>query len=358
MSSESSSSSDEEWSKKKSPPKRLRKVSGGVNGQMEGLGGGGGGSGGGRRGNAKGSSTFIQKVFDMASCKRHGHAIGFSDDGMSLEIRNASLLGPVLSQYFRHGHTSSFIRQLNNYGFKTISSPSSGNDRHVFAHPHFKRDDRILLESITRKAALREKKRSKADVIKELQEREYEQQNRMLQLEARHHELMQRTVMLDAENKSLKAMFQTIKTSTTPGGNPLLDEKRLQLIEQQQHHHHYVQQQQQQQHFSHPHLQHNHQDQDDDFFPKSASVSPTVMYEHHHHPHHGHLIFSQGNNPNSPISGNMMDGLHVDIVMSPMDSSASPEPTSSSSHEASPSARMDLCDMDLGGEDSRVVAQA
>jgi len=194
--SSSSSDSDSEWTKDKSPPKRLRKVSGDEDSRK-----------------SKNSSTFIHKVFEMANCKRHAHAIGFSEDGHSLEIRNGSLLGPVLSQYFRHGHTSSFIRQLNNYGFKTISSPSSGNDRHVFAHPNFKRDDRVLLESITRKAAMREKKKSKADVIKELQQREVEQRSRLIQLEARHHELMQRTMMLDAENRNLKNMFQTLKAA-------------------------------------------------------------------------------------------------------------------------------------------------
>ena len=327
----------------------------------------------------------------MASCARHGHAIGFSDDGMSLEIRNASLLGPVLSQYFRHGHTSSFIRQLNNYGFKTIckclaancesailtnryliiASPSSGNDRHAFAHPNFKRDDRALLESITRKAAMREKKRSKSDVIKELQQREFEQQARMMQLESRHHELMQKTVLLDAENKHLKTVVQNLRSTTTATSSTDLKRPSSSLDNHIHPPPHHL-------------LQHHESSRDEDDFFKSAS--PVVLFEQHHHqllhhpthyqPYqqqcHSHLMngmFAHFNNHSA--SPTPLDGLHhpsamdssnlhvnMDIMMSPMNSSSSPTPSSSNGTSPIETTRVELHDMDLVEESSKVIPQA
>lgn len=56
----------------------------------------------------------------MASSPDDAQAIGFSPDGEFLEIHNVKILeDKVLGKYFRHQNVGSFIRQLNNYGFKT-----------------------------------------------------------------------------------------------------------------------------------------------------------------------------------------------------------------------------------------------
>jgi hypothetical protein len=157
-------------------------------------------------------SKFIQKVFEMASYPENAHTLGFSDDGLSLEIRDSSQLAPVLGRYFKHSNPSSFIRQLNNYGFKTISS-SVGNNRHVFAHPHFRRDDSSLLETITRKTAVCVKKKSKGDIISELQMKNEEQQMQLQQMEMHHLEMFQRIMALEAENKQLRSHLDTMRRS-------------------------------------------------------------------------------------------------------------------------------------------------
>jgi hypothetical protein len=146
----------------------------------------------------------------MACCDTHAHIFGFSEDGMSLKIRSPQSMGPVLLKYFKHGSLSSFIRQLNNYGFKTISSVSNGNSVQTFAHPYFYRDGKDLLDTITRKTAKNVKK-CKGDIIKELQHVETEYRKRFRDMESRNHSLERKNDALEHENKRLRVLCQELE---------------------------------------------------------------------------------------------------------------------------------------------------
>lgn len=61
----------------------------------------------------------------------------------------------VLPQYFRHGNFTSFIRQLNIYGFKKLNKRSEDN-LHEFHHPFFQRGRPDLLIHIKRKLEAKE----------------------------------------------------------------------------------------------------------------------------------------------------------------------------------------------------------
>lgn len=64
---------------------------------------------------------FVQAAFDMVSNPANNHAVRFSDDGASVEIIDVSAFSDkVLPRYFKHKNISSFIRQMNMYGFEKI----------------------------------------------------------------------------------------------------------------------------------------------------------------------------------------------------------------------------------------------
>lgn len=95
--------------------------------------------------------TFVYTAFDMVSNEDNAAAVGFTADGTALEIRDLVMLSEkILPLYFRHKNVTSFYRQLNSYGFRTIRS-ASAEIAHTFAHERFVRGHPELLSCIVRK---------------------------------------------------------------------------------------------------------------------------------------------------------------------------------------------------------------
>uniref|UniRef100_A0A8C6R2L3 Heat shock transcription factor 3 n=1 Tax=Nannospalax galili TaxID=1026970 RepID=A0A8C6R2L3_NANGA len=106
--------------------------------------------------------TFLHKLWALVEDTGFDYVIRWSKDGQSFEIVNEGTFSKeVLPKYFKHNNLSSFIRQLNMYGFRKVVALQNGQANQEnkvyleFQHPLFKRGGACLLENIKRKVSTR-----------------------------------------------------------------------------------------------------------------------------------------------------------------------------------------------------------
>jgi len=98
----------------------------------------------------KGVSGFISKIYKMVSDPATQDIVSWNDRGDGFVVRNEFVFASqIMRTYFRHQNFSSFVRQLNFYGFHKRSSPSSLTS---FYHPSFRKGRPDLLPQIQRKS--------------------------------------------------------------------------------------------------------------------------------------------------------------------------------------------------------------
>ncbi|KAF2191412.1 HSF-type DNA-binding domain-containing protein [Zopfia rhizophila CBS 207.26] len=104
-------------------------------------------------------TAFIHKLYNMLEDQSIQHLISWSSTNESFVMSPSSEFSKVLSSYFKHTNISSFVRQLNMYGFHKVSdvfhtgSPDSPLWEFKHGNGSFKRGDLVGLREIKRRAS-------------------------------------------------------------------------------------------------------------------------------------------------------------------------------------------------------------
>ncbi|VDK39348.1 unnamed protein product [Taenia asiatica] len=102
--------------------------------------------------------AFLNKLTSLVDDPNTDDLIYWDPSGRSFHIRDGNRLAKdVLPMLFKHNNLSSFIRQLNMYGFRKINRAdsvvgfASDTEDMEFSHPYFQRNNVNLLSKIHRK---------------------------------------------------------------------------------------------------------------------------------------------------------------------------------------------------------------
>ncbi|RID47815.1 hypothetical protein BRARA_I04380 [Brassica rapa] len=96
-----------------------------------------------------GPCPFLTKTFEMVDDPNTNHIVSWNRGGISFVVWDPhSFSANILPLYFKHNNFSSFVRQLNTYGFRKIEA-----ERWEFMNDGFLMGQRDLLKSIKRRTS-------------------------------------------------------------------------------------------------------------------------------------------------------------------------------------------------------------